>query len=259
MHTKSVAVLFGGKSPEHEVSIITAIQLMHALKGARHEILPIYINKEGQWFSGDDSFLDTKTFSDQEKAIYNKPKMFLPSGQVKNFYLQEIPENFSFVKTHRKLNFDIAFPCLHGRNGEDGSIQGVLESANVPYIGCGVDSSAIGVDKALSKSVAQNAGIPVLKHIVLDKGQKLPINFKYPVYIKPARLGSSIGISMANNKIELKEALELAYFYDTKVLIEESAKDFIEVNISLIGNGPYETSPTEQPLPDIIIIKPPIK
>ncbi len=259
MHTKSVAVLFGGKSPEHEVSIITAIQLMHALKGARHEILPIYINKEGQWFSGDDSFLDTKTFSDQEKAIYNKPKMFLPSGQVKNFYLQEIPENFSFVKTHRKLNFDIAFPCLHGRNGEDGSIQGVLESANVPYIGCGVDSSAIGVDKALSKSVAQYAGIPVLKHIILDKGQKLPINFKYPVYIKPARLGSSIGISMANNKIELKEALELAYFYDTKVLIEESAKDFIEVNISLIGNGPYETSPTEQPLPDIIIIKPPIK
>lgn len=248
MNKKTVAVLFGGKSPEHEVSIITAIQLMYALKGAGHEALPVYISKEGQWYLGDDSFWDPKTFSDQKKAIYKKPKIFLPVGQAENFYLQELPEYFSFFKTQQKFNFDIAFPCLHGRNGEDGSIQGVLELANVPYVGCGVDSSAIGIDKALSKNIAQNLGIPVLQHIILEKGQKLPLGIKYPVYVKPARLGSSIGISRANNETELKDALEVAYFYDTKVLIEEAAKDFIEVNISLIGNGPYEASPTEQPL-----------
>jgi D-alanine-D-alanine ligase len=247
MKKLNIAVLFGGRAPEHEVSIITGIQTLHALIGAGYETLPVYISKEGRWFVGDKSFYDIQTFKNQEKAIFKKPQVELvhePDGEG----LIEKPGMFSFVKTLKKFEVDVFFPCFHGKYGEDGSIQGLLELMNIPYVGCNVQASAVGMDKALSKKIAKSIGIPTLADTWVNKGQAIKNPIKFPAFVKPARLGSSIGIKRVKNARELKEALEVAFFYDTKVLIEEALDTPLEVNISILGNNPYEVSATELPV-----------
>lgn len=253
--SRTVAVMFGGRAPEHEVSIITGIQVMHALLAAGYEVLPLYITKEGKWVLGDSSYFDPKTFRDQGRAVEKKVGVTLPANP--EAVMHEVPGKFSLVKTLREYEVDVFFPCFHGRYGEDGSVQGLLEMAGVAYTGCGVEASAIGMDKVVSKRVAESVGIPVLRDNWANKGEwedwgrlseQVMKGLNYPVFVKPARLGSSIGIKKVKDEKQLKEAMEVAFCYDEKVMVEQGVERAMEVNISLIGNNPYQCSATERPL-----------
>ncbi len=240
MDKLNVAVLFGGISTEHEVSIISGVQVLNALDKNKYNVLPIYITKTGQWIKGDESFFKVETYKNLKK-LEDKKKFDVDSL---------FHDSASFLKFSKDEKIDVIFPVFHGRNGEDGSIQGLFEMANLAYVGCGVTASAIGMDKMLSKRIAQAINIPVLPgNWVNESNRNIAMDgLKFPVYVKPVHLGSSIAVTCAKNNKELDEALEVAFFYDDKVLVEQGLVDAKETNISLLGNDPYEISPTEMPV-----------
>lgn len=257
MSRLNVVVLFGGRSTEHEISIISAVQVLNALNKEKYNIIPIYITKKGEWLRGDESFSKVETFRNLEKATEKKKFQFIaPSPEIN--YLVDKPGSYTFLKPLVKEEIDLVFPIFHGRFGEDGAIQGLLEFGGFPYVGCNVQASAIGMDKMVSKRVAQATGVPVLPGNWLGKtewekqrGDCLDMvmkGLKYPVFVKPVHLGSSIGVKRVANEKELEGALEVGFFYDTKVLVEQGLENAMEVNISLIGNNPYEFSATEKPV-----------
>ncbi len=257
MNKLNAVVLFGGRSTEHEISIISATQVLNALNKERYNVIPIYITKNGEWIKGDASFFEAETFKNLEKAIEKKKFEFIaPSPEID--YLVEKPGGRGFLKSFVKEKIDIVLPIFHGRFGEDGSVQGLLEFAGLAYIGCNVQASAIGMDKMVSKRIASAIGVPVLpgnwigkvdwgetRSKSLESAMK---GLKFPIFVKPVHLGSSIGVTRASNKKELESALEVGFYYDTKVLVEQGLVDAMEVNISLLGNNPYEFSATEKPV-----------
>lgn len=257
MNKKKVAVLFGGRSPEHEVSIITGIQIMISLDKDKYEVVPVYIAKDGKWIRGDESFLNPATFKNLDNAIKNRKSLVMSSDPNVNGLIEE-PKGIRIGTSFKSEKIDMVFPAFHGRYGEDGAIQGLLEISGIPYVGCDVQASAIGMDKAVSKRVAESIGVPVLNDIWLNKNDwiqskrdcliRVGKSVRSPVFVKPARLGSSIGISKAKNVKELENALNVAFFYDTKVMIEESLEGAKEINISILGNDPYEVSVCEMPV-----------
>lgn len=247
MSKLNVLVLFGGVSTEHEVSIISGIQVLNALDKTKYNAIPLYITKTGKWIKGDSSFFDPATFKNQTKAIEGKKEVFLSPDASVNYLVEK---KSSLFKSSSRESIDVIFPVFHGRLGEDGSIQGLFEMANIPYVGCGVEASAIGMDKMITKRIAQSINVPTPKGNWINQNntQNAMEGLKFPVYVKPVHLGSSIGIQRAENKKELDEALEVGFFYDTKVLVEEGIENAKEVNISLLGNNPYEISPSEMPV-----------
>jgi len=233
MTKRNVVVVFGGRSTEHEVSIITALQVMHHLDKSKYNILPIYISKSSQWVLGNEDFLDPKLYKDLGLLVQSYPETTLTHKTIAKAGLTlslPLPK------------IDVVFPVFHGTFGEDGTIQGLLEMANLPYVGCSVLASAVGMDKLMQKMVFAAAGIPVL--------QSLISNFQFPVFVKPANGGSSIGITKVKNAKELKDAIEVAKCYDRRVVVEESAEGFKEINISVLGNSGSDliTSVCEQPI-----------
>ena len=231
MSRLNVAVLFGGRSPEHEVSIITALQIMQNLDKSKYNILPIYVTKAGQFIKGDEKFLKPEYYKNLEQITLDNSKVYLENKSLKTKKL--------IGESSQKI--DCAILSFHGTYGEDGCVQGLLEMAGIPYTGCGVTASAIGMDKLIQKLVFASAGIPQVK-----TGN----NLKFPVFVKPANGGSSIGITKAKNDKELKNAIEVAKRYDNRVVVEESAEEFMEINISILGNvgGELITSVCEQPV-----------
>ncbi len=234
-----VGVIFGGESVEHEVSIISAVQAMNKMDSEKYEIIPIYITKDRQWYTGEIL-----------KEIENYQDMDLIKRYCKKVVLYE--RNGAFVLQSKGLfkrivkEIDIAFPIVHGTNVEDGTLQGYLQTIGIPYVGSNVYASVIGQDKVYMKQVFESEGIPIKNYTwfydndykldsaaVLDKIHK---NLKYPVIIKPATLGSSVGIATAKNDEELIEGIEDAIQYDTKIVVEELVKNLKEVNISVLGN-----------------------
>lgn len=256
-----VAVLFGGRAPEHEVSIITGIQVLHALKSVTSwEVLPIYVTKEGDWVKGDDSFFKPETFKNQEKAVQGKKKVYISHNHSDNKLLTSTSNKpFSWLKGNDGEKVDVFFPAFHGKYGEDGCVQGLFELADVAYVGCGVQASAIGMDKIISKRLAGSIGIPVLPGVLVDESEwfegekkvlkRITSELEFPMFVKPARLGSSIGIAKVNNKNELNESIKVAFHYDSRVVVEKGMENTREVNISLLGNHPpYQFSATELPI-----------
>lgn len=252
-----VAVLFGGKSPEHEVSIITGIQILNALDLVKYDPRPIYVTKEGEWLLGDESFYKVETFSDTEK-VEKKGKKILLQHIPGTASVIERPENFTLFKSFLSESVDVAIPAFHGKYGEDGSVQGLLELAQIPYVGCGVAASSIGMDKIISRSIARGLGLPVLpdnwgtkEEWLNDKkefNKKITSKLKYPVFVKPSTLGSSIGINKVLREKNLEEALEVAFFFDSRVIVEEGLENAKDINISILGNNPYKFSVCEQPV-----------
>lgn len=257
MAKTKVAVMFGGRSTEHEVSIITGIQVMHALNKSRYEIIPIYVTKDGEWILGDDSFYEPKNFSNLEKLLSGKKRILL-STDATSPVLIEKPKELTIMKSLIVDRPDVFFPAFHGRYGEDGAVQGLLEFSNIAYVGCGVSASAVGMDKALSKSVAYSIGIPMPKSVWITKTEwtknskavvkRIESQVSFPVFMKPARLGSSIGVVKIGKKSELERALEVGFYYDEKILLEEAVKNPKEINISIMGNHEYKVSACEQPI-----------
>ena len=256
---KKIAVLFGGKSVEHEVSIITGMQVMENMDKSKYQPVPIYITKEGRWLS-DPSFTDFKVFKNKE---WNHGKeVFFQMGQGGKLYTIEAKSGRLFSKGGSSLEvvetIDMVFPALHGTYGEDGKIQGLLELLNLPYVGADVLAAAVGMDKVMMKKVFEKEGIPILPYTWAYRStwEKVKTAFKnkvkelgYPVFVKPSNLGSSIGITKVMDESTLEEAVELALHYDDKVLVEQGAHPCRELNMAVLGyQRKYETSQIEEPL-----------
>lgn len=252
---KKVGVIFGGKSVEHEVSVITGMQVIENMDKSKYEVIPIYITKEGKWLTGE-SLKDYNTFknSDFKEA---KEILISPNHGDNNLYAH--PDTVGFFGKKIIDSIDIVFPALHGTYGEDGSIQGLFELMNIPYAGGGVLASSVGMDKILMKDVYKANGIPVVDYhwfyrsdwklnnekIVEDIEAKLD----YPLFVKPANLGSSIGINIAKNKEDLIYAIEVAVAYDRKIIIEKAVENPREINCAVMGyDQEVETSLCEEPL-----------
>lgn len=234
-----ICVLFGGRSVEHEVSIITAIQAINKIDKVKYDVIPVYISKEGKWFSGP-MLLDIDIYRDldllkryaKEVVLYKKDDRFV---------LQNKRGLFKSIIT----DVDLAFPIMHGTNGEDGTLQGYLETIGIPYCESNVYASVLGQDKIFQKQVLKENDVNVVKYKwffdtdYLRDSEKI-INdlnkLNYPLIVKPATLGSSVGISIAHNETELREYINDAIEYDNKILVEEVVSNLREVNISVLGN-----------------------
>lgn len=232
---------------EHEVAVITALQVMGALRDAGHSVMPLYISKNGHWFLGGEEYLKPDLYKDLMKVERLGKRVILS------------PDRDYQLLTKGWLGFDnakvqpeVIFPVIHGKNGEDGTLQGLLELVNLPYVGCGVTASGVKIDKYLAKRVAMSLGVKVAKDVLVRKNEssyaKASEDLRFPVFVKPVGLGSSIGLARVEKKADLADAIEVALCYDTRVMIEEGLDEPKEVNISVIGNDPYELSVTEQPV-----------
>ena len=248
----NVAVVFGGRSGEHEVSVMSARSVMENLDREKYNVMPLYVSRDGQWLppakameqlgQGDVKKLQTTGFgSELELALVpgvgDSPGRWQGSG----IELDKI---------------DIVFPVVHGTYGEDGTLQGMLEMADIPYVGAGVLASALGMDKSLMKAVCQQAGIPVLPAFTLNRSnwektqgaereellQNIEAVAGYPAFVKPCNLGSSVGISKVRNREELRAGIDEACRFDRKILIEKGLESPREIELSVLGNDQPEVS-----------------
>jgi D-alanine-D-alanine ligase len=265
MAERTVAVLFGGRSVEHEVSVITGHQIIDALKAAGNRVLPIYVAKDGEWYAGE-SLHNLKLFTDpagEPTSAAGVARVCLsPDRSIRQLVIHPNSRQGLFRKPPQ-LWADVFFPCLHGSFGEDGSLQGLFELADVPYVGSGVAASAIAMDKALTKVICRNAGIPVLDWLVISRAEwqkdttgalaQIEAFCAYPVIVKPVCLGSSIGVKRCNDRATLREAISTALILDDRVLAEKALSDFIEVNCAVMG-PPEQASACEQPVTNETIL-----
>ncbi len=254
---KTIAVIFGGRSAEHDISVVTALasiikplELTHNFK-----VEPVYITKDGAWY-WDQRLKDISLFS---------------GGGITDFLEKTQPASVQFYDgmtltkqsnglVGRKIaqKIDVVFPAMHGTYGEDGSLMGLLEMAGVPYVGCGLYASVLAMDKVLAKQVAESCNITVAEYVqtTRDTYNRTPDQvitdiedkLTYPLFVKPAHLGSSIGISRAATREELHNALEVATHYDDKVIIEQEISNLIEVTLPIIGNHDLIPALLERPL-----------
>jgi D-alanine-D-alanine ligase len=259
MSNPTVAVLFGGRSVEHEVSVITGHQTMDALDQAGFPSLPIYITKQGDWYAGEglhnlDLYREQTFHAAGLKNVYRVS--LSPDRSVRQLVVHPAATG-GLLQKSPKLWADVFFPVVHGTHGEDGSLQGLFELADVPYVGSGILASAIGMDKVRTKRILEQAGIPTLDCLELSRAEweadpdavaiRVETKFRYPVMVKPVCLGSSIGVSSCADRPALREAIDLALELDGRALVEEALTDFIEINCSVMG-PPERASACEQPI-----------
>ena len=253
----SVAVIFGGRSVEHDVSIVTGHQIMKAFPAERYEVVPVYISRDGRWFTGG-ALAVLDSFKDDDILNRDGVSACLLSPDARHHGLIVNPLAGRFSKSEVK-RIDVAFPALHGSHGEDGSIQGLFELADIPYVGYATLGSALSNDKIMTKTVLRQAGIPVLddywftRDLWLDRPdsvlEELLARFELPLFVKPATLGSSIGIGRADTEALLRASIDIAANFDRRIMIEPALIDGIEINCSVMGfGGQIEASSLEQPL-----------
>jgi D-alanine-D-alanine ligase len=249
----SIAVIFGGRSVEHDVSVVTAHQVM-AILAESHEVVPVYVTREGAWLTSP-ALNDIEVYRQErwdevgERAILapgpGDRALLVPGGRLKGL---------------RRIPIDVAIPAIHGTFGEDGTVQGLLELADIPYVGSGVSGSAVGMDKVAMKAVFRSIGLPVVPHVLVEVSEflagrdavlgRVESEIGYPAFVKPSRLGSSVGIGKARDRESLVAALEVARRYDRRILVEQAMEGCIEINCSVLGgyDHPLEVSVCEQPL-----------
>lgn len=227
-----VGILFGGKSAEHEVSLRSAKNVYEAMDKSKYEPVLIGITKKGEWLLNDNSkFLLESASSSVLKTSNAKNVALVTEGGGK------LTGNSLSTKNH---SVDVVFPILHGPFGEDGTVQGLLKLANIPFVGAGVLGSAVGMDKDVMKRLLRDAGIPVGKFLVFKAGEKpsfakIKNELGLPLFIKPANMGSSVGVSKVRNEKEFKQAVKTAFDFDLKILIEENIEGR-EIECSVLGN-----------------------
>jgi D-alanine-D-alanine ligase len=270
-----VGVLFGGRSGEHEVSLLSAASVVEAIDKSKYEVVPIGITKEGRWLTAGDAeaLLHGKAPDESKHLRAGDPDAtpgaaVLASGEAVVVPPEPVRRGASSLTpfqgdastlrraSDRAINVDVIFPVLHGTFGEDGTIQGLLELADIAYVGAGVLGSAAGMDKDIMKALFQSAGLPIVKHVTILRSEwdadhkktesKVDKQLKYPVFVKPANLGSSVGISKAHNKKELGPAIYEAAKFDRKIVIEQGvggAKNKArEIECSVLGNDRPQAS-----------------
>jgi D-alanine-D-alanine ligase len=273
-----IGILFGGRSGEHEVSLLSAASVLNAIDKDKYEVVPIGITKDGRWLTatdaenllqgklvieprhlraGDPDLTPAAAVLARGEAVVVPPEPVHRQSGLVPFQTDSMPARRA---SDRAINVDVIFPVLHGTFGEDGTIQGLLELADIPYVGAGVLGSAAGMDKDIMKSLFLAAGIPIVKHVTVlrsawekepRKTQKLvESKLKYPLFVKPANLGSSVGISKAHNSKELGPAIEEAAHFDRKIVIEQGVggnkNKAREIECSVLGNDdPVASVPGE--------------
>jgi D-alanine-D-alanine ligase len=273
-----VGILFGGRSGEHEVSLLSAASVLNAINKEKYEVVPIGITKDGRWLTAEhaENLLEGKPIHEPRHLRAGDPEAtpgaaVLAQGESVVVPPEPVHRQSGLVPfqsdaalarraSDRAINVDVIFPVLHGTFGEDGTIQGLLELADIPYVGAGVLGSAAGMDKDIMKSLFIAAGIPIVKHVAILRGvwEKEPkkvhklveSKLKYPVFVKPANLGSSVGISNAHNRKELGPAIEEAAKFDRKIVIEQGVggkkNKAREIECSVLGNDePVASLPGE--------------
>jgi D-alanine-D-alanine ligase len=249
----TIGVFFGGRSVEHEISVISALQAAAALDPARYEVVPIYITKQGRWLTGGvlldpANYRDLPSLEKRATEVYMKPlfgeRRLLSRGRLGERTLATL---------------DVALPVLHGTNGEDGTFQGFLELTGIPYVGCGVLSSALGMDKIASKMVLRESGLPTVDYLWFTDRQwssqrdelcaRVEAEIGYPAIVKPANLGSSVGIARARDRAELVRAVGEAARYSSRLLVERMIEPLREINCSVVGSpDSHRVSVCEEPL-----------
>ena len=251
----NIGVFFGGRSTEHEISVISASQAMHAINRDKYDVTPIYISKQGKWYTGDALF-DVANYRDINSLL----------AKCQEVYMRPIYDDYNLYKTKKPLfgtdvltRLDVVIPVLHGSNVEDGIFEGVLQTIGIPYAGCDVLASANGMDKITMKMILQACDIPVVDYVWFTDKQwfakrdeliaQIENKLGYPVILKPANLSSSVGIGCAHNREELIVKGDAAEQYSTRLIVEYMVKDLQEINCSVIGDcNEYRMSVLEQPL-----------
>jgi len=253
----SVAVVFGGRSVEHDVSIVTGHQIMRAFDADLFTAIPIYIDREGRWFTGD-SLRELKNFKNEITSLAGvTPIVLSPSVQHHGFIIN--PTASGLFNRSQVQRIDVMFPAVHGSHGEDGTLQGLFELADIPYVGCGVMASAVANDKLMTKHVLRTQGVPVVDSVGFTRTEwlanperviaQIEKMLTYPLFVKPATLGSSIGISRADTTALLRAYIDVAAGFDERLLAESAVTRSVEINCSVLGdpNG-YQSSVLEQPI-----------
>lgn len=251
---KQLAFVIGGKSVEHEISIITGLQAFNAFDNPEYEPFVLYISKNNEFFIGQ-NLEDIKNYKDLKKVCDEATRVVLvnDSGQAKfvQYPAKKFGKNF-------ERNIDMAFMCVHGTNVEDGALQGFFKTHDVPIVGCDVEAAALSMDKYAQKLIAKAAGVPVLDahrfnmkdyentDIIISKIEN---SFKYPVIVKPLNLGSSVGINVADDSESLIDAIDDAFLYAAEIIVEPAIKNLREINVSVLGdNLEAEASEIEEPM-----------
>ena len=255
----NIGVIFGGRSTEHEISVISASQAMAAIDREKYDVTPIYITKQGHWYTGAPLF-DVKNYRHIPELLKQCTEVYMrPMYGDYNLYPAN-PKGFfssSAMKPVGKL--DVVIPVLHGTNMEDGIFEGVLQTIGIPYAGCDVLSSANGMDKITMKMILRESGVPVINYIWFTDKQwfsqrdelvkKIEEKIGYPVIVKPANLGSSVGIGRAGNREQLIEKVDVAQKYSSRLIVEHMVDNLKEINCSVLGDcDEYESSVLEEPI-----------
>ena len=256
-----VGILFGGRSGEHEVSLLSAASILNAIDRSKFDVVPIGITKEGRWLAASDArnLLEGNTSAVSRRLRAGDPETtpgakLLHEG-IPTLFAPE-PQSSALAAKASSHSLDVVFPVLHGTFGEDGTIQGLFELAGIAYVGSGVLGSAAGMDKDVMKRLFAQAGLPIVKHVTLLRADweasqrksiaKIEAALRYPVFVKPANLGSSVGISKAHDRKELGPALDLAAKYDRKLIIEQGVggkkAKARELEVAVLGNDQPEAS-----------------
>ena len=251
----NIGVFFGGRSTEHEISVISASQAMHAINRDKYDVTPIYISKQGHFYTGEALF-DVANYRDIPALLKQCKEVYLrPVYGDYNLYLVKKPLFGSDVLT----TLNVVIPVLHGSNGEDGIFEGVLETIGIPYAGCNTLSSANGMDKITMKQILQANDVPVVDYTWFTDKQwyakrdeilsQIESKLGYPVIVKPANLGSSVGIGRAANREELIEKVDEAEKYSTRLIVEHMVDQLQEINCSVLGDcDDYQMSVLEEPI-----------
>lgn len=234
-----VGVIFGGSSVEHEVSVISALQAIDNIDKEKYDVVPLYISKTKEWYTGE-NLLDIENYKDLDSLL----------KKVKRVNLQKVNDEYVLLSVSSLFNkvvdkIDVAFPIVHGQNAEDGSLAGYLETVGIPYVGCNVLGAALGQDKIVMKQVFKDSNIPVVDYVWFydndylnnkDKYLKDIKKMGYPVVVKPASLGSSVGINFVKDEKGIEDAINEAISYDKKIIVEKGVENLVEVNCSVVGN-----------------------
>lgn len=253
----NVAVFFGGRSVEHEISVISALQAINAFDAERYNVVPIYISKQGRWYTGE-NLLNIRNYRDLKKLTDEATEVFMrPEYGDFNLYKAETGR---FSKRNPVVEeLHVAIPVLHGTNGEDGIFEGVLETIGLPYAGCNTLSSANGMDKITMKMILRSEGIPVVDYVWFTDKQwesdrdamiaRVEEKLGYPVIVKPANLGSSVGIGKAADREELIKRLDTAAKFSTRLIVEHMVERLKEINCSVLGDADdHQSSVCEEPI-----------
>ena len=261
MSKMNIAVFFGSRSCEHDVSIVSALQCIEATKAAGFNVTPVYISRDGLWYTGE-PLENIETFREFNPMTKGITRVTLDvTANAGDLWAWPPQRAGLFAKVPAPLcHIDCVIPVFHGWHGEDGTIQGLLEMANIPYASSGVLGSAIGMDKIAMKQILRGASFPVLDFVWFTREQlkkerqavieRVEKEIKYPAFIKPAALGSSIGVSRARNREELERALDVAASYDRRILVEVGVVHPVEINCAAVGYGEdVRASVCEMPVP----------